>query len=553
MPIWDAGLRKWREEWGPGLRALLRLGQGGQSCVDAGEKRRWSSRPLSQAQPGGRGRRLIFGRLEALALLPFLLILAYHWGGEWAVLPVALAAPLWLALLRGRGGGGSGVGLRPDLAQPSRDLALSQLDQALAEAMAQHQDTACIVVALDDPQEMQGRFGHAVWAQVEWRTGERLAGVLRNADRVARLDGPCFAITLAPARRMDLETVLQIAMRLKAAAEQPLPVEQSLIQPSVSLGFCLSARAPARDGRSLLTAAETALEAAQAEGPGSLRAYSDDMTVTLRFRDSLASDVAEAIESGAISAYFQPQVSTDTGDITGMEALARWQHPQHGLLLPGQFLPVVEKAGLLGRLFARILEQALGAMQSWDRAGQGISCVAVNIGPEGLRDSSLVDSLRWELERFEIAPDRLAIEILETVMADSRSTAIAQTIAALSQLGCRIDLDDFGTGSASIASIRRFGVQRLKIDRSFVQRLDSDSEQRRMVGAILSLAEQLGLETLAEGVETPGEHALLAQLGCSHVQGYCIARPMPLHETLGWIEGYRATRLQPPPILRKSH
>ena len=156
-----------------------------------------------------------------------------------------------------------------------------------------------------------------------------------------------------------------------------------------------------------------------------------------------------------------------------------------------------------------------------------VPTVSVNFSAAELRNPKLAEKLKWELDRFGLAPDRLTVEILETVVAETDNDVIVRNVAALAALGCGIDLDDFGTGHASITNIRRFALRRLKIDRSFVTRVDEDREQQKLVSAILSMAERLGLDTLAEGVETPGEHAMLSQLGCGHVQGFGIGRPMP--------------------------
>jgi EAL domain-containing protein (putative c-di-GMP-specific phosphodiesterase class I) len=169
-----------------------------------------------------------------------------------------------------------------------------------------------------------------------------------------------------------------------------------------------------------------------------------------------------------------------------------------------------------------------------------------------LRNPNLAARLRWELDRFDLAPERLTVEILESVMAETDNDVIVHNIAALARMGCHIDLDDFGTGHAALSSIRRFSVGRIKIDRSYVTRVDSDPSQQRMVAAILSMAERLGIQTLAEGVETIGEHAHLAQLGCSHVQGFAIARPMPLSETEGWLGTHRAKLGATPGIARRT-
>jgi EAL domain-containing protein (putative c-di-GMP-specific phosphodiesterase class I) len=159
-----------------------------------------------------------------------------------------------------------------------------------------------------------------------------------------------------------------------------------------------------------------------------------------------------------------------------------------------------------------------------------------------------VDRIEWELDRHELTPDRLVIEVLETVVANRSEDVVIRNLAGLARLGCCLDLDDFGTGHASITSIRRFSIERIKIDRSFVTRIDDDLEQQKMVTAILTMAERLGLDTLAEGVETAAERAMLARLGCGHVQGFGIARPMPIKETDAWIHSYDIRRSEPAPV-----
>ena len=232
--------------------------------------------------------------------------------------------------------------------------------------------------------------------------------------------------------------------------------------------------------------------------------------------------VVDALENGEIVPWFQPQISTDTGRITGFECLARWNDPQRGEISPSEFLSQLEAANKMGRLLEVVLYHALTALKAWDQAGLDIQQVGVNFSSAELSDPNLLEQVAWELDRFELAPERLAVEILETVVGQGPDDVITRNIHGLSELGCRIDLDDFGMGHASLSSIRRFGVSRIKIDRSFVMKSDRDPEQQRMIRAILTMAERLDIETLAEGVETVGEHALLAQLGCTHVQGFGI-------------------------------
>ena len=222
-----------------------------------------------------------------------------------------------------------------------------------------------------------------------------------------------------------------------------------------------------------------------------------------------------------------------------MEALARWHHPERGLLSPAEFLPAIDGTELLDQLGEAMLDQGLALLAACDALGMRVPAVSVNLSAQDLRDPQLPDRLRWALDKHGLAPGRLTVEVLESVMAVAGDDSIAQVISRIADLGCGVDLDDFGTGNASITTIRRFALNRIKIDRSFVRGVDTDREQQKFVTAVLSLAEQLGLETLAEGVETRGDHAMLAQLGCGHVQGYVLARPLPAPDVMPWMAQYQ--------------
>ncbi|MFN6951380.1 MAG: putative bifunctional diguanylate cyclase/phosphodiesterase [Albidovulum sp.] len=438
------------------------------------------------------------------------------------------------------------------VAVPVRQAIAAALDRAFETQETSGRASACILVGIDEPEQIVATYGQEAYDRTMIRMGERVGAVLREHDVIGRIDSTRFAIALAPARRMDLEAVIQIASRIRAAIGEPFSIDAMTVYVSASLGFCLAGRAPERSGESLLAAAAIALEDARRNGPGAIRAYSAEMGRAAMERDTLRDQVEGALENGEIIAYFQPQLSTDTGDVTGFEALARWQHPSRGVLMPAEFLPAILSAGLVERLGEVILGQALSAIRAWDREGLRVPRVSVNFSAAELRNPNLAAKLRWELDRFDLTADRLTIEILESVIAETENDVIVHNITALSKLGCSIDLDDFGTGHASLASIRRFSVERIKIDRSYVTRVDSDLSQQRMVGAILSMAERLGIQTLAEGVETIGEHAHLAQLGCHHVQGFAIARPMPLNQTFDWLRTHRAKLTATPGAVRQT-
>ncbi len=481
-------------------------------------------------------------RPESFVFLPAATLAAFWLGGERVLILLALGAPLLFAMAGAVRRAESAPLPLPDVLDgmaPRRQI-VDVLDSALAEAHVSGRSTACLVLQLDRAQRLVDQHGRAAQTEVLARAAERLCAGLRAGDLVARLEGGGFAVALAPVRRLDLETVVQVASRLQSALSAPFSLDATRLYISCSVGFCLGARAPEPSGTALLNAAQIAADEALRHGPGALRAFSEDMARTRADRDTLREELETALDEGQIRAHFQPQISTHTGAITGFEALARWYHPQKGLIPPADFLPLIDDAGLSERLGEVMLYNALSALARWDQAQLNIPAVAVNFSADELRNPRLAEKLQWELDRFGVGPERLAVEVLETVVAETDNDVIVANIAALARLGCGIDLDDFGTGHASITSIRRFAVRRIKIDRSFITRLDEDREQQKLVSAILSMAERLDLDTLAEGVETPGEHAMLAQLGCGAVQGFGIARPMPVEETVDWIARHRA-------------
>ena len=492
-------------------------------------------------------------RPELMVFLPATTLAGFWVGGEQVLILMALALPLVFAMagaFRFGGPAPAAFDAPSGLALPARVIAA--LDAGLEQGARSELLTGCIVVQIDDAGVLLDRHGRAAQADVLAHAGQRLASALRPGDTVARLEGGGFAVALMPVRRLDLETMVQLAARLQAVLATPFSVDRARLYITVSVGFCLGTRAPEPNGRALLDAAQVAADDALRNGPGAIRAFAPDMARHRADRDAMRDQLEAALEEGQIVPWFQPQISTDTGAITGFEALARWNHPERGALAPAEFLSAIEEAGLAERLGEVILYHALGALAAWDRAGFKVPTVAVNFSATELRNPRLADKLKWEIDRFGLSPERLSVEILETVVADTDNDVVVSNIAQLSRLGCGIDLDDFGTGHASITNIRRFAVRRIKIDRSFVTRVDEDREQQKMVAAVLSLAEQLGLDTLAEGVETAGEHAMLSQLGCGHVQGFAIGRPMPLADVAGWIGGHARRLAAAPRITHRA-
>lgn len=513
--------------------------------------------PMPSAGPMHRVRHQILPVLTGppvLAFLPAITLGAFWLGGEPALVIASLGLPLLFSVVGAFGSAAAAPAIPRDSVTGLmlRDGFAAVLHRTHADTAEPGRRSACFLLELDDWRELVDRHGQTAADMVARRCGERILSALRDRDTVARVGDSRFAVCLMPVRQLDLELCIQLAGRMQAAIEEPVAIDGITLYVSCSVGFCLRHRAPGPDAAGWLGATAAALTEAQQHGPSAIRAYSVEIQGRTQARADLRDEAAAALENGQIRPWYQPQISTDTGQVTGFEALARWQHPMHGIIAPDQFLPAVAEAGLTERLGQVMLYHALTALKAWDNSGIEVPRVGVNFGADELRNPGLADRIRWELDRFDLTPQRLSVEILETVVSDRPDDTITRNIAALAALGCRIDLDDFGTGHASIAAIRRFSVSRIKIDRSFVMKADRDPDQQRMVGAILTLAEQLGLETLAEGVETVGEHALLAQLGCDHVQGFGIGRPMPFEQTLDWIAAHRAKLKDAPAIGRKT-
>ncbi|KMW57968.1 Sensory box/GGDEF family protein [Candidatus Rhodobacter oscarellae] len=483
-------------------------------------------------------------------------MLAYWFGLQAVALFVALVFPTLLILV-GVFNASARQALRrgptdPITQLPTRDVLEAALDRSFALEAETGLRSGAMVLEIDEFEHYLTQYGELAAQKLLGTIAGRVSSALRELDTVARLDKSVFAIALSPARRADLESMIQIAARMQTAISEPLMLDGLRIYVTASVGFCVPKRASEKNGRFCIEAAEAALAEAQATGIAAIRAYSAQPKRKRVMRAGLVGEVHGALEGGQIKAWFQPQISTDTGHVSGAEALARWEHPDHGIILPGAFLPAISAAGLTDRLGEVILFNALSAMHEWVDAGLHVPSVGVNFSTDDLSDPKLPDRIRWELDRFELTPDRLCIEVLETVIASNSNDIIARNLAKLCEMGCKIDLDDFGTGHASIANIRRFYVNRIKIDRSFVTNVDRDRQQQQMLTAILEMASRLEIDTLAEGVENAGEHTLLAQLGCNHVQGYHIARPMTLRDTSLWLGKHSRDMPSGPEIPRKT-
>lgn len=470
----------------------------------------------------------------ALACLPLLAGASYATGNTQILLAAAFLIPV------------VALGIRPIQARPYRvqmrnggqgDIDQS-LEKALATSTASHR-CAAVAIELDEFDKLLDTWGRDGCIEIMSVLTDRLCSTLRTTDVVSQVGKNRFVVALPNMRTPELGAVVSLIERLQKVARDPITLDHSSAHVTLTAGFCLEGPAPERSGHAMRRAAELALLDAGSAGIESIRGYSKNTPSAAAAHRSSGQEVLDALDDGQIKAWFQPQISTDTGQVTGFEALARWEHPDRGVIAPADFLPALAEAHGMELLSEAMLLQSIKALVAWDTAHQDVASVGVNFATEDLRNPSLIERIKWDVDRFDIAPERLTVEILETVVSETDDDIITRNIRALANQGYRIDLDDFGTGQASLANIQRFNVDRIKIDRSFITRADENPDQQRMINAIIRMAEQLQIETVAEGVETIGEKSILSQLGCTHMQGYAIARPMPFDQTIPWLRQHR--------------
>lgn len=483
-----------------------------------------------------RAARRMLGRPQLLAFVPVLTLGAYWAGGEIALFVVAIALPFALALFGG---------LRePPLLTAERDPLTGLIlrdgliewtDFAIDSAADSDRQVAVVAMTIDGLGEIEERFGRSMCETVLGEAAKRLKEFLRDDDVLARI-GQGFALGLRAVKPPETETLTALSERLQSVFEDPFSEGPTRTYCSLSIGIAAESHVKGSGGINLVVGAQRACELAEFAGPGSIRVYNEGLSSERAHDRDLTRDLSNALETGEIVAWFQPQVTTDTGAVTGFEALARWDHPERGMISPAVFLPDIERCGLSQRLAEVILKQSLMALNAWDAAGFAVGSVSVNFSTEELRNPRLPEYIRWELDRHDLEPERLIVEVLESVASESNEDTVTRTLRTLSRMGCGIDLDDFGTGFTSFINIRRFDVGRIKIDRSLVSQIDQDSTQRKMFAALLAFSKKLGIETLAEGVETEGEIGTLRDIGCKQAQGFLISRPMSLGESLNWLE-----------------
>ncbi len=387
--------------------------------------------------------------------------------------------------------------------------------------------SALLGLDLDHFKNVNDTLGHAVGDQLLREVARRLAATVRRGDTVARMGGDEFAVLLRQVA--DRREVQALAQRIVETLSQPYTVGPSTLVVGCSIGIAMAEDAPA-DTEALLRHADQALYAAKAEGRGTLRFFSAEMAESTQRRQQLEQALRRALALGQLSLAYQPLVALEGGAVIGFEALLRWQHPVLGAVAPAEFVPVAEDCGLMPEIGRWVLRQACAEAARWPAP----LTLSVNVSPVQVMASDLVQTVRDATTAAGLAPERLELEITESAFLQE-GVGTAEAIHALHALGVRLALDDFGTGYSALAYLRRYPFDTLKIDRSFVRDMLARGDADAIVGMVVGLGRSLKLRTVAEGVEEPAQAEALRRHGCSAIQGYLVARPMPAAAVSGFL------------------
>jgi diguanylate cyclase (GGDEF)-like protein/PAS domain S-box-containing protein len=416
---------------------------------------------------------------------------------------------------------------------PNRHLLADRASQAIDIARRSDEPLAVLFLDLDHFKNVNDSLGHRVGDALLTQLASRLRGAVREQDTVARMGGDEFVLVLP---LTDVAGAAHLATKLMALASAPFQVEAQELTVTPSMGIAMFPT-DGDDFDTLCKCADAAMYRAKKDGRNAYRFFTSEMQAQSARALLLENALRRALERQQLSLHYQPQFALDDdGDgrfgaegsarIVGAEALLRWHHPELGWVSPAEFIPVAESSGLILPIGEWVLQEALSQLRRWDDAGLPGLSMAVNLSAVQFRHDDLPELVGRVLAEQGMPAERLELELTEGAAMDNPAVAIT-VMNELHARGVRLSIDDFGTGYSSLSYLKKFRVSKLKIDQSFVRDLTDDAEDRAIVDAVIRMAGALGLETLAEGVETEGQLAFLRRQGCQAVQGYLFSRPLP--------------------------
>jgi diguanylate cyclase (GGDEF)-like protein len=409
---------------------------------------------------------------------------------------------------------------------PNRHAFLDLMPVALAQARARDSGLALLFIDLDEFKHVNDAHGHAVGDQVLKAAAERLVSLLRPSDLIARFGGDEFIVLLQPC---DGERQTEaVAERIVGAFSAPFAVADDLHAVGASVGISLFPR-DGTDAATLIRHSDIAMYAGKNDGKGQYRFFDPSLSSELKSRAQLKQNLLEAIDKDQFVLHYQPRVDTGSGELLSMEALLRWQHPQLGMVAPGDFIPLAESTGLIIPIGELVIEKACAQLAAWRDEGALLVPVSINVSPRQFAGSGIRRQLCSALLRYDVPPALLEVEITESAMMGDHDAILAE-LAGLRALGIKLHVDDFGTGYSSLSQLQRLKMDVLKVDRAFTSQLGVSKEGNVFFQAIVSMAHALGMSVVAEGVETETQLEILRALDCNEVQGYLISRPVPAQQ-----------------------
>ena len=399
---------------------------------------------------------------------------------------------------------------------PNRVLMEDRISQSIALADRHQQPFAVMVLDLDRFKLANDSLGHRAGDELLKEVALRLKSVVRDIDTVVRLGGDEFVVIVTPSA--EQEVAQQVASRIIDVMAAPARIAGVEIHTSPSIGIAFYP-GDAQTVDTLVAHADEAMYCAKQRGRNNFQFFKPDMNTATQERVRLETDMRVALEQRQFELHYQPKVNTATGIMHGAEALLRWHHPVRGSIPPAEFIPIAEECGLIGNIGAWVVREACRQARAWQVAGLPSLRVAVNLSPSQFRQGNIVEIIREALDQAELEPRFLEVELTESAVMSDPEESIA-ILERLSQMGVLVSVDDFGTGYSSMSYLRKFPIDKLKIDRGFISEVMSRNEDASIVRAIISLAHSLRLKVVAEGVESPEQLEFLKALGCDQYQGY---------------------------------
>jgi diguanylate cyclase (GGDEF)-like protein len=416
---------------------------------------------------------------------------------------------------------------------PNRSLFADRVEQALVAAKRSQADVALLLMDLDRFKDINDTLGHQAGDLLLRELAARLSKALRASDTVARLGGDEFALLLPEVR--DRHAIEDVVAKVQEAVQRPFYLQGLPLSVESSIGVAMFPRDGA-DAKTLLQRADIAMYVAK-KGNAPYQAYeaSEDEHNLERLR--LVGELRRAMDRRELVVYYQPKADLRTGAVVGTEALVRWIHPTRGMVPPDEFIPLAQHTGLIMPMTMYVLDEAIRQCVAWQRQGVNLP-VAVNLAPRTLINARLAADVTELLQLYQCAPHMLGFEITETTIMLDPFRALA-TLRQLNEMEVRLAIDDFGTGYSSLAYLKRLPVDEVKIDKTFISNMALDPDDTAIVRSTIDLARNLGLDVVAEGVETEEVRLQLLALGCDIMQGYLLSRPLPGDELLRWLKGER--------------